>query len=200
MKSRVLLLLATALLSAGCGGKNPSTRAAKEGVAPQSGTNTEFAATARAATQRVQRELQQALSEAMRDGGPASALEVCSVQAPGLAGQVSTETGVDVRRVSERNRNPDNVPTAPQIAVLHHFQANPAVEDTVIVEGDGPTYMRAIRVGVDLCLQCHGEPASLAEDVKAKLAELYPQDKATGFGMGDLRGAFVARLADAEGQ
>ena len=51
----------------------------------------------------------------------------------------------------------------------------------------------ALRIGPGhfqkLCLGCHGK--SIAPEVKAKLAELYPEDKATGFSEGDLRGAFV---------
>ncbi|MGM0774574.1 MAG: c-type heme family protein, partial [Pseudomonadota bacterium] len=38
-------------------------------------------------------------------------------------------------------------------------------------------------------LGCHGK--SIDPEVKAKLDELYPEDQATGFSEGDLRGAFV---------
>jgi hypothetical protein len=31
----------------------------------------------------------------------------------------------------------------------------------------------------------------LSPDVAAKLHDLYPQDRATGFSVGDLRGAFI---------
>jgi hypothetical protein len=39
-----------------------------------------------------------------------------------------------------------------------------------------------------LCLACHGE--ALAPDVAARIGELYPKDRATGFTEGDLRGVF----------
>jgi hypothetical protein len=48
--------------------------------------------------------------------------------------------------------------------------------------------MKAIPTG-GLCLACHGETIDPA--VAGKIAELYPEDKATGFREGDLRGAFV---------
>ena len=48
--------------------------------------------------------------------------------------------------------------------------------------------MKAIPTG-KLCTKCHG--TELKPEVKAKLAEFYPDDKATGFNKGDLRGAFV---------
>ncbi|MDQ8208480.1 DUF3365 domain-containing protein [Coraliomargarita sp. SDUM461003] len=40
------------------------------------------------------------------------------------------------------------------------------------------------------CLACHGDPASIAPEVAQKIAQLYPADTATGFAVGELRGAF----------
>jgi hypothetical protein len=54
----------------------------------------------------------------------------------------------------------------------------------------GATYMQAI-VTQPLCVACHG--TALAPDVASALARLYPSDRATGFAVGDLRGAFVVR-------
>lgn len=39
-----------------------------------------------------------------------------------------------------------------------------------------------------LCLTCHG--ASLAPELQSRIDELYPDDRATGFEVGDLRGVF----------
>ena len=83
--------------------------------------------------------------------------------------------------------------TDAQRAVLRHFATHEAVRDTVIHEDEQPTYMRAIRVGVDLCLTCHGLDDTLEPEVRHRLAELYPDDAATGFSRGDLRGAFVVQ-------
>lgn len=51
-------------------------------------------------------------------------------------------------------------------------------------------YMRAIPTG-GVCLACHG--SDIAPEVKAAIAAAYPQDQATGFKMGQLRGAFSIR-------
>ena len=40
------------------------------------------------------------------------------------------------------------------------------------------------------CLQCHGKVDDLAPEVRDVLAKNYPQDRATGFAAGDLRGWF----------
>lgn len=49
--------------------------------------------------------------------------------------------------------------------------------------------MRAIPMKEQPCAACHG--TSIAPEVKDKLAELYPTDKATGFKPGELRGAIL---------
>ena len=43
-------------------------------------------------------------------------------------------------------------------------------------------------VAQPLCLTCHGK--AISEATRAALAERYPDDKATGFEKGDLRGLF----------
>ena len=52
----------------------------------------------------------------------------------------------------------------------------------------GFRYMKAIPTK-GLCLTCHGE--TLSEPVKAALLKHYPDDTATGFNVGDIRGAFT---------
>jgi hypothetical protein len=47
--------------------------------------------------------------------------------------------------------------------------------------------MRAIPTA-PVCTTCHG--ATVAPDVAAAIAARYPEDRATGFSPGDLRGAF----------
>ena len=42
-----------------------------------------------------------------------------------------------------------------------------------------------------MCTACHGSPDQISPEVKAKLAELYPNDKAVNYKLGELRGAVV---------
>jgi hypothetical protein len=46
------------------------------------------------------------------------------------------------------------------------------------------------------CLACHGD--ALAPEVAARIGELYPEDRAVGFQVGDLRGVFWVELPAAE--
>ncbi|MEZ5480121.1 MAG: DUF3365 domain-containing protein [Thiolinea sp.] len=139
------------------------------------------------------------LQKAMQEGGPVAAVSVCNVKAPEIAQSVSADKGLEVTRVSLKNRNPDmGQPNDWQTAVLNDFDArNAAGEDPAqlayaeVVEAAGRhefRFMKAIPTE-GVCLVCHG--TNLSPELTQKLTELYPQDKATGYQLGDLRGAFV---------
>jgi hypothetical protein len=53
-------------------------------------------------------------------------------------------------------------------------------------------YMQAIPMQ-GMCASCHGPKEALAPEVRERLEERYPHDRATGFAVGDLRGAFSIR-------
>jgi hypothetical protein len=40
----------------------------------------------------------------------------------------------------------------------------------------------------DLCLQCHGTADTIAPEVRQAIETLYPNDLATGYTVGELRG------------
>ena len=42
-----------------------------------------------------------------------------------------------------------------------------------------------------MCVGCHGGPEQISPEVKSKLSELYPNDKALNYQPGQLRGAVV---------
>lgn len=138
------------------------------------------------------------LQAAMRSGGPVQALSACNTKAPEIAKMIAEEQHVQVARVSLRNRNPASAPNEWQAAVLKDFEQRKAkgepVESLVYSEEVKQAgthefrFMKAIPTE-PLCLTCHGTEISPA--ITTKLTELYPQDKATGFKEGDLRGAFV---------
>jgi hypothetical protein len=60
----------------------------------------------------------------------------------------------------------------------------------VVTEPQGKylRYMKAIPTQ-DVCLKCHGAPDTIAQPVKDILGAEYPKDKATGYTLGQIRGA-----------
>lgn len=143
-------------------------------------------------------ELKGELVSAIKKGGPASAVSVCNTEAAAIASRVSQQQGMDISRVSLKNRNPGNAATGWKKTVLEQFEARKAGGESpdtlefaeVVATADGNVfrYMKAIPTG-EVCLNCHG--SDIAAEVAARLQELYPEDKATGYSVGDLRGAFV---------
>jgi hypothetical protein len=135
-------------------------------------------------------------------GGPAAAIGACKDKAPKMAAEASEKTGWQIRRVSLKNRNPKAVPDAWEEAVLKDFDRRAASgEDPsklekgeVVSDASGKMYryMRALPTQ-GLCLSCHGPAETIPQEVKAKLNELYPADKGTGFTVGQIRGAITIK-------
>ena len=150
---------------------------------------------AKAAVQALGGALKGELEAAMKTGGPVAAMSVCQIKAPELAKAISVEQGMTVKRVSLKNRNPVmGAANAWQTKVLNDFETrkaageDPATLAYAEVVDHEFRFMKAIPTAA-VCLGCHG--TNLSPAVTAKLTELYPQDKATGYKEGDLRGAFV---------
>lgn len=131
--------------------------------------------------------LKSALVAGMADG-PAAAIDVCSIEAPEIAAELSVD-GVRMGRSSDRLRNPRNVPPEWLEPILEHYASNPGSRSPQTVSiADGRTgYAEPIMIQ-PLCLTCHGK--ALHPDVVAQIGELYPDDRATGYEAGDFRGVF----------
>ena len=137
------------------------------------------------------------LKSAMKAGGPMNAVTVCNKTAPVIAKNLSEKYGWDVSRTSLKTRNSNNAPDAWEAKVLQEFESRKAKGEAVkpmkyfeVVEsaqGKQFRFMKAIPTG-KVCLQCHGE--NLSDELQAKINEVYPEDKATGYKLGDVRGAF----------
>jgi hypothetical protein len=152
----------------------------------------DMTARSRALAGEFQDRLRTQLMGALNTGGPLLALDVCQKAAPAIAQDIGGKAGVTIWRTSLKNRNPRGTPDAWERATLEQFDARRAAgEDAATIEASAQTpsgfrYMKAIPMAAP-CAQCHG--VSVAPDVAAKIAALYPTDKATGFKPGELRGA-----------
>jgi hypothetical protein len=154
--------------------------------------------TANAAIKSLAAALKAELGSAMQSGGPVVAIEVCNTQAMPITRKIADQNRLDIGRVSLRNRNPANAPNAWQAKVLEEFErrhadgadlASLSWSETVHAEGGREfRYMKPIPTA-GVCLTCHG--TELPPTVRQVLAEKYPADRATGFAVGDIRGAFV---------
>ncbi len=154
-------------------------------------------ATYRSAIKELGRTLKSELMTTMKTEGPVKALGVCHTKAPEIRTKVSEKVGLNITRTSLKPRNANNAPAPWEGLVLKQFEKRKAagenpktLEHFEMIEKDGQRqirYMKAIRTAAP-CLTCHGSEIEPA--IQDKLKELYPEDKATGFKAGDLRGAF----------
>ena len=142
-------------------------------------------------------ELKAALKAAIENGGLPNGVEVCQQQAPLIAEKWSTE-GWQIGRTSLKVRNSGNSADNWEQQILQEYavklangippaQLNHA---EIVKNGDSQVfrYMQPIMLDT-LCVACHG--SQLAETVKQQVQQYYPNDMATGFTPGELRGAFT---------
>ncbi|MDQ6971599.1 MAG: DUF3365 domain-containing protein [Mariprofundaceae bacterium] len=134
------------------------------------------------------------LKKALHDGGPAHAIEVCSKTAPALAKRLAEETGWSIKRVSLKARNHHTAtPDAWERSILKQFDQNQRAGKSPIsmiasrVEHGRYRFMKAQAVA-PVCLLCHGK--HISPDVAKALRQYYPQDRATDYEPGQIRGAF----------
>lgn len=186
--NRILFVLCLLITSMSCHGDKPA------------GVDTQAEITAaKAGIMELAGALQKELKGAMQTGGPVAAIGVCNTQAMPITRKAATEHGLHLSRVSLKNRNPVNLANEWQAAVLNDFEqqkeagkdpAGLAWSETVSVDGVKEfRFMKAIPTAA-VCLNCHGTEVS--PEVSQVLAGLYPEDRATGYSEGDIRGAFVA--------
>lgn len=146
--------------------------------------------------------LSSTLKAALESSGPVQALSVCSIQAPlisaAVAQQAAPDSGwqlVGLGRTAQKLRNPDNAPDDDVAAVLDDFMAShqsgePPPSRVLRPDTNSLIYLQGIPTQHG-CLACHG--ASLSPSLERRIDVLYPEDRATGFSEGELRGTFWAR-------
>lgn len=177
-----------ALIIAACGGNNPKPHPPKE-------DNRASSEMGSAIVKVAFKELSGKLQTAVKEKGAAAAVAFCNTVAIAVTDSIAKDKKVEIRRTSLQYRNPANAPSSYEQEQLNQYQSDfdagrqllPVVKQ---MENGGTIYMEPI-IMMPFCLQCHGQPA---EDVAAKLRELYPQDKAIGYKEGDFRGMWAVKL------
>ncbi|MDC9725796.1 MAG: DUF3365 domain-containing protein [Gammaproteobacteria bacterium] len=144
--------------------------------------------------------LKSSLVTAMKSGGPIEAISVCNDVAPSIAADISNKYGFQVARTSLKIRNPDNSADDWEKEILFQFEASKQqgeevktlfVSEATTQNGNHELRMMKAIPTAEICLTCHG--SDIAPAIQTKLDELYPNDQATGFKLGDIRGAFTLR-------
>lgn len=139
------------------------------------------------------------LSGALKEGGVVNALEFCNIEAMPLTDSLSNHYDIEIRRASHRPRNPQNRADSLELASIQAYidllEENGELKPFVYRRQGQILFHAPIRIAGDLCLNCHGSPGTdIAQSDMEVIRELYPQDEATGFEMGELRGIWSIRF------
>ncbi len=135
---------------------------------------------------------------AMESGGVEKAISTCNVKALPLTDSVAKNSSfnVSIKRVSDKVRNPRNLPDAQEKLALDLF-------NEIIKSGEDlpEFYIQKITGGStveynfykpmkmeSMCLICHGDKHTMAPNAAKLLAKYYPEDQARDYKEGDFRG------------
>lgn len=122
----------------------------------------------------------------------ADAISFCNVNGESILKQSQSNEYIEIKRVSDRNRNPNNLANSKEIEIIENYKntikkgenSNPIL----IATKNDVIFYSPIKT-MSFCLNCHGDNnKEIAENTKAKLKELYPNDKAISYKANEIRG------------
>lgn len=135
------------------------------------------------------------LVNAIKEKGTAGAVEFCNLKAIPITDSMSIALGAQIKRVSDRTRNPNNKANEAELAYIQKLKdakAEGKEQGPILSEIDGKMVGYYPIITNHMCMQCHGKPG---KDINAltlaKIKKLYPNDQATGYGENEIRGLFV---------
>lgn len=185
-----LCLLFAMVLCAGCSQPATVESESNKKAAPQimrlDESQQQQRAAAIAAKEKLFQSLLGELTSSIGENGVAQSIEVCKTKAPELARMVSEEMNLKIGRTSFLLRNDKSAPPA---WAASHVQDRVENEVNVDLGEDRLGVLLPIRLN-DACIQCHGQSDAIDATVQVALATHYPNDQATSFAAGDLRGYF----------
>lgn len=138
------------------------------------------------------------LLAALNSKGTENALSFCSEKAIPLTDSMSLALNAKVKRVSDKNRNPENGANAQELAYIESIKSQMAenlpVKPMLSTTHDKHIIYAPI-VTNQMCLQCHGKPEiDIQDNVLSKIKSTYPSDKAIWYEENELRGIWVVEM------
>ncbi|HRG18455.1 MAG TPA: DUF3365 domain-containing protein [Flavobacterium lutivivi] len=129
------------------------------------------------------------LMGAIQKKGTLAALEFCNIKAMPLTDSMATKHNATIKRVSDKNRNPNNQANAEELKYIAQFKtelaAKKEIKPVVIEKGNKVQFYYPIETNT-MCLQCHGK--QIKPDVQKQILKLYPKDLAVGYNESEVRG------------
>jgi cytochrome c553 len=125
----------------------------------------------------------------IQNKGTLEALAFCNIQAMPLTDSMSTKFNAEIKRVSDKNRNPNNSTNAQELKYIDQFKkqmvAKQEIKPVVLEKGNKVQFYYPIETNT-MCLQCHGK--QVKPEVAKQILKLYPKDLALGYSENEVRG------------
>lgn len=134
------------------------------------------------------------LKRSIKNVGVINAIEFCNINAMPLTDSLKSDLGVDIKRVTLKARNPKDIPNELEKELLeaYAYQWNDSMQlQSNVQEIDDNRYLYTLPILIDspLCLNCHGAKNNgLLKETNDYIKTIYPEDQATDYQLGDLRG------------
>lgn len=129
------------------------------------------------------------LMETIQKKGNLEALSFCNIQAIPLTDSMSTKFNASIKRVSDKNRNPNNKANTEELKYIVQFKkelvAKKEIKPVVIEKENKVQFYYPIETNT-MCLQCHGK--QIKPEVSKQIMKLYPKDLAIGYSENEVRG------------
>jgi len=188
-KSLLILSMAFALIS--CGEESTLTDEQVDHYTEQGKTIAEASFKA----------LSSQLKTAIQSGGVKQAVALCNAVALPLTDSLSFQHGAVIKRTSLQLRNPKNAPDSMEVKMLKIYKQmsrmrNPVLVPKILEKNETEIqFFAPIIIKNETCLKCHGVLGdTMNEEDSAFIKQHYPNDEATGYKMGQVRGMWSITL------
>lgn len=140
------------------------------------------------------------LMNAINSQGSEYAVSFCSTKAISLTDSMAIELNASVKRVSDKNRNPNSGANRAELDYItkakQSLSNGESPKPQLSVSGDKQIGYYPILMN-QMCMQCHGQTSTdISPETLSKINELYPTDRATGYLPNQLRGIWVVEMDD----
>jgi len=174
------------VLFVGLVGCNTSTKLSKE-------AQIEYLSKGKEITQKTFKLLSGNLMTQMKQGGPKQAIPFCNLQAIPLTANMATQENVQIKRVSKLFRNEANMPSSEELGVINDYETalknGENLAPVLLNPLQGAPHFYAPIIIDKKCLACHGVVGEqVSKPTDSLIKTMYPNDLATGYKVGDLRG------------
>ncbi|HCX21141.1 MAG: hypothetical protein CMB80_07560 [Flammeovirgaceae bacterium] len=134
---------------------------------------------------------QSSLMNAIQNEGVPGAIQYCNTNAMEIVKKLEDSLQISIKRVTNKTRNPADSLTGIEKEIWEAYSYDPSQATAQLQEFSDTEliFTQPIMIGSGVCLNCHGGVgAEITNENYQLIKSLYPNDQATGYNLGDLRG------------